>query len=104
MRRAVVMGIVSAVAALAMVQSASAGQAPGALSAPDVAVSGHDRVYAAEQFSKTVSVLINRPGLCTVQDVKGTTLSAAKQKLTHADCRVGREVICDEENLLRCRP
>ena len=56
MRRAVIMGIVSAVAALAMVQSASAGQAPGALSAPDVAVSSHDRVYAAEQFSNTVSV------------------------------------------------
>src|SRR3954453_14348875 len=33
-----------------------AGQAPGALSAPDVAISHHDRVYAAEQFSNTVSV------------------------------------------------
>jgi YVTN family beta-propeller protein len=33
-----------------------AGQAPGALSAPDVKISHHDRVYAAEQFSNTVSV------------------------------------------------
>jgi len=33
-----------------------AGQAPGALSAPDVPISHHDRVYAAEQFSNTVSV------------------------------------------------
>src|SRR6476660_7894536 len=33
-----------------------AGQAPGALSAADVPVSHHDRVYAAEQFSNTVSV------------------------------------------------
>ena len=33
-----------------------AGQAPGALSAPDIPVSHHDRVYAAEQFSNTVSV------------------------------------------------
>src|SRR6476661_8838320 len=33
-----------------------AGQAPGALSAPDVAISHHDRLYAAEQFSNTVSV------------------------------------------------
>ena len=32
------------------------GQAPGALSAPDVPTSHHDRVYAAEQFSNTVSV------------------------------------------------
>lgn len=34
-----------------------AGQAPGALSAPDVPVSHRDRVYAAEQFSNTVSVI-----------------------------------------------
>ena len=36
--------------------SAWAGQAPGAASDPDVPVSHHDRVYAAEQFSNTVSV------------------------------------------------
>src|SRR5580704_12747421 len=35
---------------------ARAGQIPGAASAPDIAVSHHDRVYAAEQFSNTVSV------------------------------------------------
>src|SRR5262249_21222947 len=33
-----------------------AGQAPGAMSAPDVPISHRDRVYAAEQFSNTVSV------------------------------------------------
>jgi YVTN family beta-propeller protein len=33
-----------------------AGQAPGALSSPDIPISHHDRVYAAEQFSNTVSV------------------------------------------------
>ncbi|HEV2676042.1 MAG TPA: YncE family protein [Aliidongia sp.] len=36
---------------------AFAGQAPGAASDPDVAVSHRDRVYAAEQFSNTVSVV-----------------------------------------------
>jgi DNA-binding beta-propeller fold protein YncE len=36
--------------------SAWAGQAPGAAEAPNVAVSHRDRVYAAEQFSNTVSV------------------------------------------------
>jgi YVTN family beta-propeller protein len=36
--------------------SARAGQAPGAASDPDVPVSHRDRVYAAEQFSNTVSV------------------------------------------------
>ena len=35
---------------------ASAGQAPGADGDPDIAVSHRDRVYAAEQFSNTVSV------------------------------------------------
>jgi YVTN family beta-propeller protein len=41
---------------LASCSGAWAGQAPGALSAPDVAISHHDRVYAAEQFSNTLSV------------------------------------------------
>src|SRR5580692_5593748 len=36
--------------------SAWAGQAPGAAGDADVPVSHHDRVYAAEQFSNTVSV------------------------------------------------
>src|SRR5882757_2299481 len=36
--------------------SVRAGQAPGAASAPDMPVSHSDRVYAAEQFSNTVSV------------------------------------------------
>jgi YVTN family beta-propeller protein len=35
---------------------ARAGQAPGAASDADVPVSHRDRVYAAEQFSNTVSV------------------------------------------------
>ncbi len=41
---------------LATCTGAWAGQAPGALSAPDVPISHHDRVYAAEQFSNTLSV------------------------------------------------
>ena len=36
--------------------SAWAGQAPGAASSADIPVSHHDRIYAAEQFSNTVSV------------------------------------------------
>jgi YVTN family beta-propeller protein len=36
--------------------NAQAGQAPGSASAADVPISHHDRVYAAEQFSNTVSV------------------------------------------------
>ncbi|MFX1676935.1 YncE family protein [Paraburkholderia sp. A2WS-5] len=44
-------------AAMAAAQLVWAGQAPGLLSAPDIPVSHHDRVYAAEQFSNTVSVI-----------------------------------------------
>ncbi|WP_223271514.1 hypothetical protein, partial [Pseudomonas fluorescens] len=36
--------------------SAFAGQIPGKASASDIPVSHQDRVYAAEQFSNTVSV------------------------------------------------
>src|SRR6202045_5371461 len=43
-------------AAFASSASAWAGQAPAAASAPDIPVTHHDRVYAAEQFSNTVSV------------------------------------------------
>jgi len=39
------------------VAPARAGQAPGAAAASDVPVSHRDRVYAAEQFSNTVSVI-----------------------------------------------
>jgi YVTN family beta-propeller protein len=45
------------VAALSSAQTISAGQAPGAASDPDVPVSHHDRVYVAEQFSNTISVI-----------------------------------------------
>ena len=41
---------------LATCAAASAGQAPGAVAAADIPISHHDRVYAAEQFSNTVSV------------------------------------------------
>jgi hypothetical protein len=39
-----------------LASAAFAGQAPGAASAADIPVSHHDRIYAAEQFSNTVSV------------------------------------------------
>jgi YVTN family beta-propeller protein len=58
MNRALTILAATTVAAtgLLTIHSAWAGQAPGAASDPDVAVSHRDRVYAAEQFSNTVSV------------------------------------------------
>jgi YVTN family beta-propeller protein len=41
---------------LVSIAPALAGQVPGPATAPDVAISHRDRVYAAEQFSNTVSV------------------------------------------------
>jgi YVTN family beta-propeller protein len=49
--------LASLFALLALAGRAVAGQVPGAASAADVPISSRDRVYAAEQFSNTVSVI-----------------------------------------------
>jgi YVTN family beta-propeller protein len=48
--------VVAILAAAATASSAQAGQAPFGAQAPDVPISHRDRVYAAEQFSNTISV------------------------------------------------
>src|SRR6201991_73971 len=48
--------VATSAASLMLPAAALAGQAPGAASDPDVPISHRDRVYAAEQFSNTVSV------------------------------------------------
>ncbi|GAC1312172.1 MAG: YncE family protein [Vulcanimicrobiaceae bacterium] len=49
--------ILAAVGALALAAPATAGQAPEAANAPNVAISSHDRVYLSDQSSNTVSVV-----------------------------------------------
>jgi beta-lactam-binding protein with PASTA domain len=44
---------------------------------------------ATANTGRTVSVLLNRPGLCTVQRVGGQALSTAKRTIARANCRVG---------------
>jgi len=56
LRNTIGKSVLLAATMLATGSVAWAGQAPGALSAPDSPISHHDRVYAAEQFSNTVSV------------------------------------------------
>src|SRR6266404_6890884 len=56
MTRAFFAAALFAATALVAVPSGWAGQAPGATADPDIPVSHRDRVYAAEQFSNTVSV------------------------------------------------
>ena len=48
--------VATSTAGLMLPTAALAGQAPGAASSPDIPISHRDRVYAAEQFSNTVSV------------------------------------------------
>src|SRR5580658_6200400 len=57
MKRQRYLTIIISGSALAGGAHAWAGQAPAAASAPDIPISHHDRVYAAEQFSNTVSVI-----------------------------------------------
>src|ERR1700736_3370269 len=56
MRRSVIMAVLLVATALVAARFAVAGQAPGAASDPDIPISHRDRVYAAEQYSNTVSV------------------------------------------------
>jgi len=56
MKSAFVLCFVLSTAIFMNVTPLLAGQAPGAATDPDIPVSHHDRVYAAEQFSNTVSV------------------------------------------------
>lgn len=56
LRNTIGKSVLLAATMLATGSVAWAGQAPGALSAPDIPISHHDRIYAAEQFSNTVSV------------------------------------------------
>jgi YVTN family beta-propeller protein len=56
MKRASILTVALVATTLAGGRAASAGQAPGAVSDPDIPISHRDRVYSAEQFSNTVSV------------------------------------------------
>src|SRR5580693_7164045 len=56
MKKRISISLLLAGTMLAACTGAWAGQAPGAASAADIPISHHDRVYAAEQFSNTVSV------------------------------------------------
>jgi len=56
MKKRISISLLLAGTMLAACTGAWAGQAPGAASSADIPISHHDRVYAAEQFSNTVSV------------------------------------------------
>jgi hypothetical protein len=53
-------------------------------------LSGDRRLDVVTAKWDYVSVFVNKPGLCTVQDVEFIQLAAAKRKLARAHCRVGK--------------
>lgn len=50
------LNLLAGAVALALAPAVFAGQAPAAAAATDIPMSHRDRIYAAEQFSNTVSV------------------------------------------------
>ena len=53
-------------------------------------LNGDRRPDVLTSDGNTVSVLINKPGLCNVQPVTDMVLAAARRKLAGANCRVGK--------------
>ena len=51
---------------------------------------GRSDLVAANSAVKSVSVFINTPGLCTVQNVNGKPLPKARRTITRANCRVSK--------------
>jgi hypothetical protein len=62
----------------------STGRAPSAAAIGDL--NGDGKL----DLATNVSVLLNTPGLCTVQPLEGVTLAAAKRTMARASCRVGK--------------
>ena len=71
-------------------RSYATGRPPNSVAIGDLNGDGKPDLTAANSLSNTVSVLLNTPGLCTVQDVFRQTLLAAKRTIAYANCRVGK--------------
>jgi hypothetical protein len=65
------------------------GKIPVAIAIGDLNGDGRRDLVAPNRDSNTVSVLINTPGLCVAQSVRGKTLLAARRTLARASCSVG---------------
>ena len=67
-----------------------AGDRPYSVAIGDLNGDGRPDLATANAGDNTVSVLLNRPGFCTVQDVKRQTLLAAKRMIARSNCGVGK--------------
>jgi FG-GAP-like repeat/PASTA domain/FG-GAP repeat len=63
--------------------------APVSVAIHDLNGDGKPDLTAANDLAGSISVLINEPGLCNVQFVKGKTLRVTRQRLEHGHCRLG---------------
>jgi hypothetical protein len=63
---------------------------PYSVAIGDLNGDGKQDLATANLDANTVSVLLNRAGLCTVQDVFRQTLPAAKRTVARANCRAGK--------------
>jgi FG-GAP-like repeat/PASTA domain len=61
---------------------------PGALAIDDL--NGDRRRDLVVMNYSTISVLLNKPGLCNVQELRRQTLKTARQTLARVNCRVGK--------------
>ena len=66
------------------------GVAPSSVVIGDLNGDGKPDLATANREVDTVSVLLNRPGLCTVQSVTGWRVPKARRTLARAHCRVGK--------------
>jgi hypothetical protein len=62
---------------------------PTSVAVDDLTGDGKADLAIANSQANTVSVLLNRPGRCTVQDVQEMTVPAAKRTIARANCRPG---------------
>ena len=83
MKRSLMLTALLAMAALASAHHACAGQAPAAASDPDIPISHRDRVYSAEQYSKTVSVTDPASNTLVGAIPYGQNIATAEEPVLH---------------------
>ncbi|HEX7310419.1 MAG TPA: PASTA domain-containing protein, partial [Gaiellaceae bacterium] len=66
------------------------GASPVSVAIGDLNRDGTPDLVTANADDATVSVLLNTSGPCSVPNVKGKTVNAAKRALGRAGCRVGK--------------
>lgn len=62
---------------------------PNLLAIGDLSGDGRTDLVVTKELADRVAVFLNKPGLCTVQDVRGMPLATARRTTARAGCRVG---------------